>query len=108
MHLWGLELDPDTIMAFLPLPLCLPVQVKIHYTVEGDTTVIATLSANIAKLDFIRRGLPGQPEGTYTLRQIALISQSHCASHVALPSLYIHCSLVSGTIAPLIQIPLGH
>lgn len=39
------------------------VQVKIHYTIEGDTTVIATISANIAKLDFLRRGLPGQPEG---------------------------------------------
>ena len=37
--------------------------VKLHYSVEGDTTVIATLSANISKLDFILRGLPGQPEG---------------------------------------------
>lgn len=42
--------------------------VKIHYSVEGDTTVIATLSANISKLDFIRMGLPGQPEGFKVLR----------------------------------------
>ena len=38
--------------------------VKLHYSVEGDTTVIATLSANIGKLEFILRGLPGQPDGT--------------------------------------------
>ena len=29
---------------------------------EGSTTVIKTLSANIAKLDFIMLGLPGAPE----------------------------------------------
>ena len=38
------------------------VQVKIHYTLEGSTTVIKTLSANISKVDFIMLGLPGAPE----------------------------------------------
>ena len=38
------------------------VQVKIHYTLEGSTTVIKTLSANISKVDFIMVGLPGAPE----------------------------------------------
>ncbi|CAI8049781.1 hypothetical protein GBAR_LOCUS27404 [Geodia barretti] len=42
--------------------------VKLHYSVEGDTTVIATLSANIGKLEFILRGLPGQPDGFKVLR----------------------------------------
>lgn len=37
-------------------------QVKIHYTVEGDTSVISTISANVATIDFIMKGLPGQPE----------------------------------------------
>ena len=37
-------------------------QVKIHYTLEGTTTVIKTISANISKLDFILLGLPGAPE----------------------------------------------
>lgn len=51
----------------LVLPLCMYIskiffQVKIHYTVEGDTTVISTISANVATIDFIMRGLPGQPE----------------------------------------------
>lgn len=51
--------------------------VKIHYSVEGDTTVIATLSANISKLDFIRMGLPGQPEG------IGLVgAYTNCAHYV--------------------------
>lgn len=44
-----------------------PSQVKIHYTLEGQTQVIATISANVATLDFIRRGLPGQPEGVPSL-----------------------------------------
>ena len=34
----------------------------LHYTLEGTTTVIATLKVNIATLDFIRHGLPGAPE----------------------------------------------
>ncbi|KAL5499612.1 hypothetical protein EMCRGX_G011063 [Ephydatia muelleri] len=38
-------------------------KVKIHYTLEGQTKVVATLSANVAKLEFIKRGLPGQPAG---------------------------------------------
>uniref|UniRef100_A0A1X7V7P1 Uncharacterized protein n=1 Tax=Amphimedon queenslandica TaxID=400682 RepID=A0A1X7V7P1_AMPQE len=37
-------------------------KVKLHYTLEGDTSVIATLSANISKMEFIFRGLPGAPE----------------------------------------------
>lgn len=37
--------------------------VKLHYSVEGDTTVLTSFSANISKLDFIFRGFPGQPEG---------------------------------------------
>ena len=55
--------DVSRVYSLLYLPFSPLVQVKIHYTVEGDTTVIATISANIAKLDFLRRGLPGQPEG---------------------------------------------
>lgn len=43
-------------------------KVKLHYTLEGTTTVIATISANIAKLDFIFRGLPGQPENYKPVR----------------------------------------
>lgn len=42
--------------------------VKIHYTVEGDSAVIATISANVATIDFIKRGLPGQPEGYRPIR----------------------------------------
>ena len=38
------------------------VQVKIHYTFEGDLTVVATISANVSNIDFIMKGLPGQPE----------------------------------------------
>lgn len=38
-------------------------KVKIHYTLEGQSKVIATISANVAKLEFIKRGLPGQPAG---------------------------------------------
>ena len=34
----------------------------LHYTLEGTTTVIATLKVNISTLDFIRHGLPGAPE----------------------------------------------
>ena len=34
----------------------------VHYTLEGTTTVIATVRANIASLDFIKHGLPGAPE----------------------------------------------
>ena len=34
----------------------------IHYTLEGTTTVIKTLKANVAKLEFITKGLPGAPE----------------------------------------------
>jgi hypothetical protein len=34
----------------------------LHYTLEGSTTVVATLKANIATLDFIKHGLPGSPE----------------------------------------------
>lgn len=37
-------------------------QVKIHYTFEGDMSVVATISANVSNIDFIMRGLPGQPE----------------------------------------------
>lgn len=37
-------------------------QVKIHYTLEGDTSVLATISANVSTIDFIMKGLPGQPE----------------------------------------------
>ena len=38
-------------------------KVKIHFTLEGQSKVIATISANVAKLEFIKRGLPGQPAG---------------------------------------------
>lgn len=38
-----------------------PFQVKIHYCIEGDTTVVSTIGANVATIDFIMRGLPGQP-----------------------------------------------
>ena len=37
---------------------------KIHYTFEGDLSVVATISANVSNIDFIMRGLPGQPEST--------------------------------------------
>ena len=37
-------------------------QVKILYTLEGSDTVIKTLDANVATLNFIARGLPGAPE----------------------------------------------
>jgi hypothetical protein len=40
-------------------------QVKIHYTYEGDLSVVATISANVSNIDFIMRGLPGQPESKY-------------------------------------------
>ncbi len=40
-------------------------QVKIHYTLEGQSQVIATLSANVAALEFIYRELPGQPKSNY-------------------------------------------
>lgn len=44
-------------------------KVKLHYTLEGETTVIATLSANISKMEFIfQPGLPGQPENYKPLR----------------------------------------
>ena len=42
-------------------------QVKIHYTLEGSTEVVATISANVATIDFIMKGLPGQPEGMHVL-----------------------------------------
>jgi hypothetical protein len=43
-------------------------KVKLHYTFEGSTSVLATISANIATLDFIFRGLPGQPANYKPLR----------------------------------------
>lgn len=43
-------------------------KVKLHYTIDGETSVIVTLSANISNMDFILRGLPGQPEGYKPLR----------------------------------------
>lgn len=43
-------------------------KVKLHYTLEGETTVIATITANIATLDFIFRKLPGQPQGYKPVR----------------------------------------
>lgn len=43
-------------------------KVKLHYTLEGETAVIATITANIATLDFIFRKLPGQPQGYKPVR----------------------------------------
>ena len=51
---------PETRLTAPPPP---STQVKLHYTLEGETQVITTLSANVATLDLIRRGLPGAPEG---------------------------------------------
>ena len=48
-------------------------QVKIHYTLEGQTQVVATISANVAKIDFIMRGLPGQPEGEYKPTNVTML-----------------------------------
>lgn len=72
---------------------------KIHYTLEGETTVLATIEANVATVDFIMRGLPGQPEGTFAPHSSCLPS-SYAADYRPLRIERVDGTVLDGSSKP--------